>query len=148
MVTAFKEVANNAAGYLNSAIDDDDTSLTLESGQGSTFPATGPFWVTVFSQDPADGCEVIEVGGRTGDVLTSLVRGQQSTVAASWSTGSAVQLLLTAQHLEDLHTAVNALEAGIDFEQTTALLDVFEPTESAIITINGVQYRIALDPVV
>ncbi len=147
MATAFKKVSNNAAGYLSAGIDDNDTSLSLESGQGGTFPATGPFWVTLFSQDPGDGCEIIEVGGRTGDVLTGLVRGQQGTTAASWATGSAVQCLLTSQHLEDLHTAVNALEAGIDFAQTTEYLATFEPTESAIITINGVQYRIALDPV-
>ena len=147
MVTAFKKVSNNAAGYLSAGIDADDTSLNLESGQGSTFPATGPFWVTLFSQDPADGCEIIEVGGRTGDVLTGLVRGQQGTLAASWSTGAAVQCLLTAQHLTDLHTAVNALEAGIDFSQTTQFLSVFEPTEKAIININGVNYWIPLDPV-
>lgn len=147
MVTAFKQVANNAAGYLISGIDSDDTSLSLETGQGDTFPATGPFWVTLFSQDPADGCEIIEVGGRSGNVLTGLVRGQQGTSAASWSTGAAVQCLLTAQHLSDLHAAVNALEAGVDFSQTTQYLSVFEPTEKAIVNINGVDYWIALDPV-
>ncbi|MCL4735376.1 MAG: hypothetical protein KJ050_10620 [Candidatus Omnitrophica bacterium] len=147
MATTFKQLANNAAGYLNSGIDNDDTSLNLESGQGSNFPATGSFWVTVFSQDPGNGCEIILVGGRSGDVLTGLTRGQQGTTAASWSTGAAVQLLLTKQHLEDIHTAVNAIETALDLGQTVSDLVSFTPTKTAVITINGVAYRISLEPV-
>lgn len=147
MATAFKVLKDYAAGFLETGIDSDDTSLTLENGQGASFPSTFPYWVTLFTTDPGLGCEVVEVGGRSGDTLQSLVRGQEGTSAAAWSAGTNVRAMIMSQHLGDLQVAVNTLETGLDLGQTTEFLGTFEPTESMKIWVNGVQYRVPLDPV-
>ena len=147
MSTAFKQVSDYAVGLLAAGIDSDDTSLSVEDPQGATFPASGPFWVTLYTSDPGEGCEVVLVGSRTGNVLQGLTRGQEGTDVAAWSAGTHVRLMLMGQHLEDIHTAINALEAGIDLDQTPEDIGTFEPTKTITITVDGQQYRLAIEPV-
>lgn len=147
MATAFKQLANNSAGVLNSAITDSSTSLSVENPQGSTFPSSGPFWVTLFSIDPGLGCEIVLVGSRSGNVLNGLTRGEAGTTPSAWDAGSHVRLLFVAQHLNDIHTAVNAIETALDLGQTVSDLVSFTPTKTATITINGAAYKISLEPV-
>lgn len=110
MATSFKSVANNAVGRLEGAILIGAGSLTLESGQGALFPASN-FWVTLYGSDLDTVHEICLCSSRTGDVLT-ITRAQQSTTAQAWPDETRCALLLTAQSLADIHTAVNALENG------------------------------------
>lgn len=145
--TAFKQTKNNSAGTLKTQLLIAGTTITLDTGQGAAFPSAGPFWVTLFGTDPSNGCEVVLVGGRTGDNLTSCTRAQQSTSAAQWEVGNMCQLLITSQHFTDIHTAVNALETMVNPTQAVTDIAEFVPTKCITITVGGATYRIALDPV-
>ena len=92
------KAANNVATTLASGINDTATSLTVASATG--FPDV-PFRITIHTGNPADG-EIIEVGGKSGTTFSSLLRGQESTAAASWSEGATIEMLGTAGMYNEL----------------------------------------------
>ena len=92
------KAANNVATTLASGINDTATSLTVASATG--FPDV-PFRITIHTGNPADG-EIIEVGGKSGTTFSSLLRGRESTVAASWSEGAMIEMLGTAGMYNEL----------------------------------------------
>ena len=96
------KAANNISTTLGAGIDDDDTSLTVASATG--FP-DAPFRITIHTGNPADG-EIIEVGGKSGTTFSSLLRGRESTVAASWSEGAMIEMLGTAGMYEELLASI------------------------------------------
>lgn len=109
---------NNAYSFLDGSILIGDTTINVTTGTGSRFPApTGgdTFLITAVGLDgngKEDTWEVMECTGRTGDALT-VVRAQEGTSAVAWTSGTAVELRLTAATitaLEDIKTS--ALEAG------------------------------------
>lgn len=104
MPTTFLVVANNVAGTLASSMDDSQTTVPLLDG--TTFPAVFPYEVTI------EG-EIIRVNGKTVNTLTPVVRAQEGTAAAAHGSGAPVELLVTAKHVSDLDTAVNAAETDI-----------------------------------
>jgi len=81
--------ANNAIGNLNAGINSSVNTLTLQSGQGAAFPATGNFRILVDS-------ELMLVGARSADVFSSITRGIEGTAAAAHSNGAQVTHLITA----------------------------------------------------
>ena len=92
------KAANNIATTLASGINDTATSLTVASATG--FPDV-PFRITIHTGNPADG-EIIEVGGKSGTTFSSLLRGRESTAAASWSEGATIEMLGTAGMYNEL----------------------------------------------
>jgi len=102
MGTDFLVPKNLAESTLASGIDDDDTSLTVATGEGAKFPSTYPFHITI--ED-----EILRCTNRSADVLTVL-RAQEGTAAAAHSSGKEVRLNITAKALSDLNEAVNDLE--------------------------------------
>ena len=92
------KAANNVATTLASGINDTATSLTVASATG--FPDV-PFRITIHTGNPADG-EIIEVGGKSGTTFSSLLRGRESTAAASWSEGATIEMLGTAGMYNEL----------------------------------------------
>jgi hypothetical protein len=104
MATTLLTVANNAESTLDGGINNSVT--TLDVADGSVFPSTFPFHITIDT-------EIIAVGARAGNTLSSLTRAQQGTAAAAHNDGRPVQLRITAQHLSDLNTAVNTIEAVV-----------------------------------
>jgi hypothetical protein len=113
LTTQFLVVQNNATGLLLASITSSQGTATLDSGQGANFPAAGPFHISIDD-------EIIRVDSRTGDVLT-ITRGQESTTPAAHNAASAVELRVTAKHITDLDTAVNALEAATDIADASYL---------------------------
>jgi hypothetical protein len=83
-----EQLANNADGTLNGAINSAVTSLTLQTGEGAAFPSTGNFRIVI-------DAEIILVGARSGDTLSSLTRGVEGTAAAAHANGAAVAHVLT-----------------------------------------------------
>jgi len=81
--------ANNAIGNLNAGMASSDTSLTLQSGQGAAFPATGNFRILVES-------EIMLVVSRAADVLSNITRGLEGTAAIAHPNGAQVTHLITA----------------------------------------------------
>ena len=99
MATTFNVVKNNAVSTLDGAITDSASSLAVAAGEGSKFPSTFPFNITIDS-------EIIKVAARSTDTLSSLTRAQEGTSAAAHSDGVAAELRVTAQSPTDLNEAV------------------------------------------
>jgi hypothetical protein len=87
------QVKNNSRSTLASGISASDTSLTVATGDGSKFPSTTPFRITIDN-------EIIEVGAVSGDTFSSLTRGVEGTTAAAHSAGAIVELRITADVIE------------------------------------------------
>lgn len=97
--------SNNGASTLASGISNVATSLTLATGQGALFPSpTGGDYFLLTLIGLVNGAEtsweIVRVTARATDVLT-IVRAQESTVAAAWSAGTKVELRATAGTLAD-----------------------------------------------
>jgi hypothetical protein len=92
--------ANNASTTLASNITSVATTLTVSAGAGALFPSpTGGdyFLITMvgFTSGVETSWEIIKVTARSTDTLT-IVRAQESTTAAAWTTGTKIELRLTA----------------------------------------------------
>lgn len=86
---------NNAATTLDSGLLIGATSLTVAAGTGAEFPTLAGsqyFYCTIANN--AGSIEIIKVTARSTDTFT-IVRGQDGTSAAAWSTGDKVELRLT-----------------------------------------------------
>src|SRR5687767_14977563 len=87
-----EQFANTATSLLNGGIDNDDTSLTVDSG--SSFPSVGNFRILIDS-------EILLCTARSTNVLT-VVRGQEGTAAASHSDDAKVTQIVTQGSLQRL----------------------------------------------
>lgn len=97
---ALQLFANNATGYLASSITDFATSLTVVSGQGSSFPIpTGSdyFYATLVN---GTTIEIVKVTARSSDTFT-IVRAQQSTSANTFPQGSKFELRATKENFNN-----------------------------------------------
>ena len=86
---------NNAATTLASGISNVATSLTVAAGTGAEFPTLAGseyFFCTIANN--AGSVEIIKVTARSTDTFT-IVRGQDGTAGAAWSSGDKVELRLT-----------------------------------------------------
>lgn len=86
-----EQLANNAASTLNGGIDNAVTSLAVANG--TVFPSSGNFRIIIDN-------ELILVGARSGNTLSSLTRALESTSAASHSNGATVTHVLTKGGLD------------------------------------------------
>ena len=117
---------NNAYGYLAATIDNDDTSLTLSTGQGARFPnptGTDYFLLTLIGLDnngAENAWEIVKCTARSTDTLT-VVRAQESTSGVSWNIGTRVELRVTAGTLDGV-TQVAEIVNALDSTSTTAPL--------------------------
>lgn len=98
---------------LASTINNSVTSLSVGSGQGSQFPASN----FVISIDD----EIMFVGSRSGDTLSSLIRGYEGTTAASHTAGAQVLANVTALAHNQMAAEVIALEQQVFAMQYPAL---------------------------
>lgn len=82
---------NNAVSLLQNSIGAGDVTLTVQPGLGAKFPQPANpgefFLITLEDVASPVSREIIKVTGRSGDVLTGLVRGWESTTAQSWPAG-------------------------------------------------------------
>lgn len=90
------KLANNAAGTLSTPITASDVGLVLTSGDGAKFPTLSSgdyFYATLLSTGGTR--EIVKATARVGDTLT-IVRAQEGTTASSFSSGSLLELRVTA----------------------------------------------------
>jgi hypothetical protein len=99
---------------LLSSINATVTTLTLTAGTGAAFP-TDNFSITIDS-------EIIFVGTRTTDTLSSLVRGSEGTTGAAHSANANVDAYITAKSHNQLAAEVNAIEAALGTSLSNVLL--------------------------
>ncbi len=90
--------SNNARTLLSIGINDSAVTMTVDDG--SVFP-DAPFRITIHKGDPAAG-EIIEVGSKSGNTLSSLLRAQEGTAAAAWDAADFIDLLGTAGMYNEL----------------------------------------------
>lgn len=103
-MTEFLKTKNQAVSTLASGISDTDTSLTVATGEGSKFPSSYPFHITIDD-------EILSCTNRVTDVLT-VTRAAESTAAAAHDAGAVVSLNITAEIVQQLQDH-EALATGI-----------------------------------
>jgi hypothetical protein len=99
--------ANNAAGTLASAITNTATSLTLNAGQATLFPALTPpqiFYATLTDAATQTLIEIVKVTAVSGNIF-SIVRAQDGTPALSWNANDIVSLRTIRLELQGFENA-------------------------------------------
>lgn len=104
---AYFLLKNRAESTLAAGISDADLSLTVATGEGALFPATGDFLITIcaYSGGTESNIEIVKCTARTDDALT-IVRAQEGTSAVSHAQDELVELRITAGVLEDIESKV------------------------------------------
>jgi len=112
-MTDFLQVKNRAYSTLAADIDDDDTSLTVATGEGARFPSNFPFNITICLRTGAteSNIEIVKCTNRSGDTLT-IVRGQESTTPVAHSAGELIELRVTAAIIKQIQDH-EALTTGV-----------------------------------
>ncbi|MEW6212375.1 MAG: hypothetical protein AB1631_28880 [Acidobacteriota bacterium] len=106
------EVKDNARSILAASISSTADSLTLASA--ASFPPSGA--ITIES-------EIIFYAGKSGNMLTGLVRGRESTAAKSHAAGVSVEVRVIAAHHNTLSTVIRAIETKLGTGASTPALD-------------------------
>lgn len=132
------QAKNFAKATIVSSFDDNDTSITVDNGQGLRFP-TVPFNAVIYNgtdyPDPADdpAVEVVRVTNISTDTLT-ITRAQEGTAARDGISLGKVGFIiagLTAKAINDIAPAVSRISDNGDAfrvndgEGTALLLDRF-----------------------
>jgi hypothetical protein len=94
--------SNNASAQLASSINNSVPNIVVQSGQGALFPTLGAgdyFYATLV--DVTNNLEIVKVTARTGDSLT-VERGQDGSIARSYSAGDLLELRPVAASLADI----------------------------------------------
>jgi hypothetical protein len=108
-----QQFANFAAGTLAAPITSGATSITLGSGQGANFPALSgaQFFIGTLKNVGSGYLEIVKVTARSTDTLT-VIRGQEGTVAAAFSTSDVFELRVTAQTPVNIYTESAQLDGA------------------------------------
>lgn len=90
---------NNVSGVLASGIGSGATAITLVDGSNFPSPTGGDYFLATLIGLNGNGqessWEIVKVTARSTNTLT-VVRAQESTTAASWTSGTTIQMRLTA----------------------------------------------------
>lgn len=114
------KLSNNAVGRLASPISANQTSFSLQAGQGAKFPVLGENdYFTLTSVRPDTSMEIMYVTARSFDVLTVL-RGQEDTLALDFDALTIVENRITAKSIMG--------EIGLARSIVNAALQVFQPS--------------------
>ena len=98
------KVSNNAFGTLAAGINTTDTTITVDSGQGTRFPTLGSgeyFFATLV--DTSNNLEIVKVTARSTDSMTA-VRAQDNTTAVAFSIGDRIELRPVAALFEAIQS--------------------------------------------
>jgi len=85
-------------------------SLTVATGEGALFPATGDFMMVIYGATYPSPCldstrELVKATLTSGDTF-AITRAQEGTVAKEWAADDNVALVLTAGKMDELEKAV------------------------------------------
>lgn len=139
-MTDYFELKNNASSRLVSGITNSAVTMTVTSGEGIKFPASGVFVLTMWDDanhpDPGeDGDhEIVWCTDVTGDVIT-IVRGKEDTVGFAHLAGARIALLITAGMFDDpAYGTKQALSADMlqsTYDPTAVGADAFDMAQMA-----------------
>ena len=93
--------SNNAKSNLASGINNVATSVTLTTGKGALFssPTGGDYELVTLSNREGSLVEIVKMTSRSTDTLT-IVRGQEGTIALSWTTLDTIEGRITRDTLK------------------------------------------------
>lgn len=128
--------SNNAESTLASSIGGGDTTLTVDTGDGSLFPSTSASDGTAFFILVEQGSvkEYMSVDARSGDIMSGMIRGGSNSFAA----GSTVKHVLNSAILE------NFIQKGVYQEYAGSpdgVLSANFTGEECLDTVNDVWYK-------
>jgi len=129
--------SNNANTTLSSGINDSVTSAAVASG--AVFPALsgGDYFYATIETASQDAREIVKVTARSGNTLT-IVRAQDNTSAAAFSSGDNIELRVTAAVLEDATEPTTGITAGTVIASKAIITDSNKDiTGGRNITISG-----------
>lgn len=115
--TTFLQKKDNAQSTIDGTLAAGASSVSTAAGEGSKFPSSGNFYVTVWdnttypnapTSDP--NMEIMLISARSTDDLTIDTRGVGDTSDVEHADGSAIALLIMTEHLTEHETAINNLE--------------------------------------
>lgn len=108
--------ANNAQTVLAAGISASATSLTVNSGTGSLFPAPSAgvsfFKLTLIDAATGQLTEIVHVTARSGDTMT-IDRAQEGTTARAWSANDIAANMMTAGTLSYVLSNFQPLDATL-----------------------------------
>lgn len=139
---------NFAKSTLASGITSGATSLTVATGEGVRFPATGSFraviWGASYSSPTNDTTrEIVTVTGVAGDVLT-IVRAAESTTAKAWSTSDQIAHVITGGKIDELETEINL---KLNISDATSAANVRDINRGLIVknNVTNPNYQVDVD---
>lgn len=108
-----QQFTNFAAGTLASGITSVATTITLGTGQGALFPSLSgaQFFIGTLKNVGSGYLEIVRVTARSADTLT-VVRGQEGTTAAAFSTNDVFELRWTAQAPANIYAECAQLDGA------------------------------------
>jgi parallel beta-helix repeat protein len=109
MAKTFLNKKNNAKSTItDNPLTSGATTVNVQTGDGAKFP-DAPFHATLYSSDPSSG-EIVKVTAKSTDQLT-IERAKEGTSAQEWAQGTKLELLMTAQLLNDFQTRTEIIVA-------------------------------------
>jgi microcystin-dependent protein len=134
--------ANNASSSLAFAIDASSTTLSLTDASAFPQPASNQYFTVTLGSGST--YEIVEVYGRSGNVLQNCVRGAQGTTAKSFPAGTLAENRLTASSLQSLSRdqdkladveALTDLGKPEDLNNSSCLLNDFDNAGNPIVAV-------------
>jgi hypothetical protein len=118
MTVTADQFANFALSSLVSAISTTASSLTVQTGDGAKFPASGPFMVLAGSPLQNGSHELMKCTARVTDTLT-VTRAQEGTTGMAWGISTTIQQVASAGNFSDIWNQLGqALYPGLGNEVT------------------------------
>lgn len=144
MATNFKKqiYANNASSSLAFAIDTSSTTLSLTDAALFPQPAANQYFTVTIGS--GNTYEIVEVYGRSGNVLQNCVRGAQGTSPIAFPAGTLVENRLTAASIQSLSRdqdkladveSLTDLGKPEDLNNSSCLLNDFDNAGNPIVAV-------------
>ena len=130
---------NNAKSTINMGGGLSAGALSLTVTDGSKFPSTFPFLITLWDKsaypDPSDdsGMEIVKCTARTGNVLT-IVRAQEGTSDQAHTDAEAVEMLITSGILQEYDE-----KGDVEVDADSGTVNPASYTQRARLTFTPVQ---------
>ena len=117
------KVTNNAFGTISAGINNSDTTIVLDSGQGARFPSlsSGDFFFGTLI-DTSNNLEIVKVTARSTDSMT-VTRGQDNTSARAFSIGDRFELRPTAALFEAIQDEAGVAGISSSADATAITID-------------------------
>ncbi len=132
--------ANNVSTTLSAAINATQTTISVADASGLPTLSSGDYvYLTIDTDTDSPTREVVKVTAVSSNDLT-VVRGQDDTTASSFSSGTKVELRVTAASLSDISSAADTESVSIAGDTMTGNLTVPSLNSGGITTSSHIDF--------